>query len=366
MLFDDAILHVVRISRILNTPRGSALLVGVGGSGKQSLTRLASFIAGNYTFQLSTNKSYGVANMLEDLKKVYKMAGAQGTRVTFIITDNDIRNEYFLDYVNQILLSGEIPNLFQKDELDLLINELRASIKNDSVGYDSWDKLYQLFLDRVRDNLHIVLCFSPGEKFRSRARKFPGLISSCTIDWFLAWPEAALESVASKYMANFGITCDAEVKSQLVKLMASSHKAVERAAGDYLHKYRRFVYVTPKSYLSFIQSYKEIYTKKQAEIGELVKKVGNGLGKLLKAGEDVVKMKEHLQEKEAELLEAQKLSAQLLASITEATAKAEKKKADITMVKNQLAENASMVEDDHSEKEREFNLIKPELEKAKV
>ena len=62
--------HVARINRIIRQPGGHALLVGLGGSGRQSCTKLATFIAGYELYYIEVNKDYGVVNWRNDLKKV--------------------------------------------------------------------------------------------------------------------------------------------------------------------------------------------------------------------------------------------------------------------------------------------------------
>lgn len=116
VLFEDAMSHVCRINRILESPRGNALLVGVGGSGKQSLARIAAFISQMEVFQITLRKGYSVNDLKTDLANLYTKTGVKKQQIMFLLTDSQIADEKFLVLINDLLASGDIPGLFPDDE----------------------------------------------------------------------------------------------------------------------------------------------------------------------------------------------------------------------------------------------------------
>jgi len=160
-----------------------------------------------------------------------------------------------------LLSSGWIPELFPKDEIDGLLGKIRAEAK--SAGYmDTPDSLFDFFLDKVRKNLHLALCFSPvGDAFRFRARMFPGVINCTSIDWFHEWPLDALIDVSARFLNEIEFPTD-EIKEAIGAHMSYVHLSIADANKEFLQAERRYNYTTPTSFLELISFYKLLLKKK--------------------------------------------------------------------------------------------------------
>jgi len=97
--------------------------------------------------------------------------------------------------------------------------------------------------------------------------------------------------------------------------MGSVHDGVAEYCLQYFQKYRRSTHVTPKSYLSFLNGYKEIYFQKLNEIESMAKRMNDGLTRLVDAEKAVTVMKEELTIKEKELDIANKKADEVLKEV---------------------------------------------------
>jgi dynein heavy chain len=368
VFFKDCIVHIVRVSRIIRMNQGNCLLVGVGGSGKQSVTRLASAIARYSVFQITLSRSYKDADLLEDIKGLYQIAGAKGNGVTFILTDNEIKSEGFLEYINNVLATGEIGGLFARDEIDEITMELMPIMKKEHPKRTpTAENLYLYFIERVRANLHISLCFSPvGVKFRERALKFPAVFSGCTMDWFMSWPKDALVAVADYYLGDFEISSTAEVKTALVDCMGNVQDGVGTTCEDYFVQFRRRTFVTPSSYLSFLDSYRKLYGTKKGGIDILAEQMKTGLDKLAEAGQSVAELSEVLKVKEVDLAVANKEVEVVLIEVAASSAAAEKVKASVQIVKDKAQVIVDRIDKDKAVAEAKLAAAIPALAAAEA
>lgn len=102
--------------------------MGVGGSGKQSLSKLAAHTCSMATTMIVISGSYNTNSLKEDLQKMFKRSGLKGEGVMWLFTDSQITDEKFLVFINDLLASGEVPDLFPIEDKDEIINAIRGEV----------------------------------------------------------------------------------------------------------------------------------------------------------------------------------------------------------------------------------------------
>ncbi|XP_044766447.1 dynein axonemal heavy chain 6 [Coccinella septempunctata] len=362
IFFMDALEHVVRIARILRAERGNALLVGVGGMGKQSLTKLGSHVNGYKCSQIELTRNYDHSSFFEDLRRMLFAAGALKEDTVFLFTDTQIIQEEMLEDINNILNSGEVPNLFESDEYEKVIITCRDPAKEVGINPANRDGIFDFFTKRVRAFLHLVICMSPvGDAFRRRCRMFPSLVNNCTIDWFEKWPREALLSVAQNSLQNLG---DESMVTRLSNLCVIIHESVENMTVRFYEEMRRRYYTTPSSYLELLKSYLSMLVLRRDLVTKMRDRIANGLKKLYETNAVIDSMKETLTELEPILAKKSKEVGELMIHLEKEQKQADKVaevvKGDEEIAKGKADETQAIADD----AQRDLDTALPALEAA--
>ena len=312
VIFRFAAEHVLRICRVLRLPSGHVMLVGVGGSGRRSVARLAAHIADCELFQIEIAKSFGRVEWRNEVKALLRKAATALRPTAFLFSDTQAKDEYMLEDINNLLNSGDVPNLFADDELLQVCESMRPlAERSGRLGDGSVQTLYGFFLARVRANLHVILCMSPAAKtFRTRLRMYPSLVNCCTIDWFAEWPEDALQAVAQRSLSEENLPpplCDSAAKICLLV-----HRTTVAASAKFNQQERRTTHVTPTSYLELLSTFRQVLGLKRTNIQQLKQRYKNGLRKLLETSSVVAVMQRDLEDLKPQLIAAQKQTDLLL------------------------------------------------------
>lgn len=121
------------------------------------------------TFMITISTSYSMTDLRTDLQQLYFKTGVKEEGFMFLFTEGQITNDRFLVYINDLLSSGEIADLYDRDEKEPIVNAVRSKVKSEGKP-DNRDSCWAWFLDRVKKNLHMSICFSPVGDIRKRAR----------------------------------------------------------------------------------------------------------------------------------------------------------------------------------------------------
>ncbi|KAF4532840.1 hypothetical protein B566_EDAN014797 [Ephemera danica] len=350
VLFEYAVQHACRLSRALHLPvAGHVLLVGVAGSGRRSIARMAATMAGQTVFEIEITKNYGFDNWRNDLKILLKRSGAENKPTMFLISDTQLNNDLFLKDLNLIFCSGDIPTLFSLEEKTDILEKMLVVAKDMGRKVEASPlALYNYFIERIRANLHVMLALSPiGRDFRDRFQRFPSLLSCCLIDWFTTWPEKGLEKVADHFLSQMEL--EEEVRDKCIAMCKYFHTSATERSLRFEREVKRYNYITPASYLELIHTFEKLFVSKTEAIRAYKNRYILGLQQLDFAANQVEVMQEQLKTLRPQLMETSEETDKLMIKIEQDTVEVEAKKEIVGSDEskaNEAAAAAQAIKDD--------------------
>jgi dynein heavy chain 1 len=400
VVFDEVIEHILRIDRVLRQPLGHLLLVGNSGSGKTVLSRFVAWMNGMSIFQIKVHKNYTSKDFDKDLRTVLIRAGAKQEKIAFIFDESNVLESAFLERMNALLASGEVPGLFEDADFKNLIQECKEALKREqsSATDITEEALYLRFCREVQRNLHVVFTMNPANPdFQNRSATSPALFNRCVVDWFGEWSPQALVQVGFEFTRNldFGeaehrVTASDEafveicaaadetvpigsksahklsIHQGIVASMVYIHRSIHDLTAQLAKRGRGFsTYVTPRHYLDMIKHFVTLGEEKRNQLEEQQRHLNSGLRKLVETQQEVLHLQDALNEKKKDLEVKNRQANEKLEQMMVDQKRAEQKRDQSLKLGEDISKREAAITERRHKVSEELSNVEPMLQDAK-
>ncbi|KAK8378939.1 hypothetical protein O3P69_009581 [Scylla paramamosain] len=307
--FKHMVAQVSRISRVLSRAGGHLLLVGAGGSGRRSLTRLAAHICGHTLLLPRITPDDDYREVKEAVKEAVMRAGVDECATVVVVGDAALHHPAVLHLINTLILTGNAPNILSPEDRCYLKERLCLYLEGREVtDSEVWEEQER----RVKDLVHIVVTCLPSPCLHHILTHYPAFTTRVTINFFKRWPEEALVRVGEHYLVE--VSLRRSMRDTVISAATLLHQLAREESEQVQEKGGWCPPVTPSSYLHLLQEFRGLFTSRQATTSAYRKKYLSGLDKLAfaasqieEAAEGVSNMMELIEQESTEVEAQRKL-----------------------------------------------------------
>ncbi|XP_035389840.1 cytoplasmic dynein 2 heavy chain 1 isoform X3 [Electrophorus electricus] len=359
LLFPEVLDYMAQADRVLSRPGGSLLLAGRSGVGRRTAVSVVSHMHGATLFTPKISRSYGLKQFRADLKTVMQLAGIEGQQTVLLLEDYQFVHPSFLEMVNSLLSSGEVPGLYSTEELEPLLLSLKDQASQDAFT----GPIFNYFSHRVQQNLHVVLIMDcTNEHFTINCESNPALYRKCCVHWMEGWSESSMKKIPEMFLAGME---KQEKSSDKKKHSLASVQADFFHSFLKIHESCREYRATPSHYLSFLRVYQSIYSSKQKDLTQRQQHLQAGVAKLNEAKSLVDELKRRAAEQSVLLKTKQAEADAALQEITMSMQNASDQKTEMEKVKEKMAQEVAKIAERKKKIDDELKEVQPLVEEAK-
>ncbi|CAI5438007.1 unnamed protein product [Caenorhabditis angaria] len=336
-----------QVDRVLTTPSGHLFLPGRTGYGRRDAVRLISHMHNITVFSPTVTANFSSKQFDNELKNAITHAVTNTEHVVLIFEDQQLRKNIFLQAVNSLLASGNVPGLFTQQELDGLVAQVSEAASQASFT----GALQQFLAHRIRNLVHVVLIMDvEADDFKINITENPSILKHCNIIYSDRFDRSALNEIPKLYLEKEKIEATDVVLSGFVDVLVTLPDNLS---------------LQPIKYRQFVENYAKMCEYKKSTLTVRLNRLQGGVSKLNEASEEVAKMQKKAGKKSKLLAEKQAEADEALKAITESMSGAEDQKLSMEQLKEATEKENIRIEEKKANIDEQLKEVQPLIDAAR-